>query len=366
MKQKLRYQVVTRPRRWTGLLRRMTLARAVQGSNSIEGYNVTVGDAMAVAEGEEPLDADRETRAAVFGYQQAMTYVLQLAEDGEFGFSGDLLRGLHFMMMGYDLSKHPGRWRPGSIFVHDSSTGEVVYEGPPREILCPLIDELVHVLNEPETDNRIVTAAMAHLNLVMIHPFSDGNGRMARCLQSLVLARSGSLAAPFSSIEEYLGRNTRAYYDVLGLVGQGEWHPENDASPWIKFCLVAHYRQAATLLRRTREIERLWVALAEEVAKHGLPERTVDALAAAGMRVQVRNSLYRSLAEISEGVASRDLTALVAAGLLLPHGEKRGRVYSASPRVVEIQKTVREAKPVADPYVEYANRQQPVIPGLGV
>jgi Fic family protein len=50
---------------------------------------------------------------------------------------------------------------------------------------------------------------MAHLNLVMIHPFRDGNGRMARCLQSVVLAREGVLSPVFMSVEEYLGRNTQ-------------------------------------------------------------------------------------------------------------------------------------------------------------
>jgi len=63
---------------------------------------------------------------------------------------------------------------------------------------------------------------MAHLNLTMIHPFSDGNGRMARCLQSLVLARGGKLSPEFLSIEEYLGRNTPSYYQVLSAVAQGE------------------------------------------------------------------------------------------------------------------------------------------------
>jgi Fic family protein len=82
--------------------------------------------------------------------------------------------------------------------------------------------------------NALVRAAMAHLNLVMVHPFRDGNGRMARCLQTLVLAREGILAPEFSSVEEFLGRNTDEYYKVLGDVGAGK-HPERDASPWIRY-----------------------------------------------------------------------------------------------------------------------------------
>jgi len=67
------------PRRWYGTLRRSTFARAVQGSNLIEGYHASVEDVAALIEHEEPLDADTETRQAIGGYRDAMTYVMQLA-----------------------------------------------------------------------------------------------------------------------------------------------------------------------------------------------------------------------------------------------------------------------------------------------
>ena len=110
----LKYSLGALPR-WTGLLRRTTFARNIQGSNSIEGYNVSVEDAIAAVEGEAPLDAAAETWAAVTGYRGAMTYVLQLANDPHFSYNEGFIRSLHFMMLQYDLSKHPGRWRPGPI-----------------------------------------------------------------------------------------------------------------------------------------------------------------------------------------------------------------------------------------------------------
>src|ERR1017187_10749233 len=69
------------PGRWVGLLRRNAFARAIRGSNSIEGYNVTAEDAIAAVEGEEPITADRESWLAVTGYRTAMTFVLQLTKD---------------------------------------------------------------------------------------------------------------------------------------------------------------------------------------------------------------------------------------------------------------------------------------------
>ena len=121
-------------RRWDGLLRRSLFARAIRGSNSIEGYNASIDDVIAAVENEEPLEAEDVTWKAITGYRDAMTYVLQLAKDPHFTYSENLIRSLHFMMLSYDLSKHPGLWRPGIIYVRDESSGEIVYGRTGRRI----------------------------------------------------------------------------------------------------------------------------------------------------------------------------------------------------------------------------------------
>jgi hypothetical protein len=170
----------------------------------------------------------------------------------------------------------------------------------------------------------------------MIHPFSDGNGRMARCLQTLALASSGITAPLFSSIEEYLGANTRDYYDVLAKTGRGAWHPENDTRAWIRFCLTAHYRQAMTLLRRTRLLQKVFDELEVLVGRLGLPERSIVPLGNAALGYRLRNTTYR----------------LVKMKLLVPHGEKRGRFYLASASVKAIRDKFAEPKSIADPFAE--------------
>jgi Fic family protein len=341
--------------RWTGLLRRTSLAKAIRGSNTIEGYNVTVEDAIAAVEGEEPIDADAETWAAIKGYRDALTYVLQLAPDPHFRYEVALLRSLHYMMISYDLSKHPGTWRPGFIAVRNDETGDIVYEGPDVELVPDLMQELVAWLNatEPGTP-AIVRAAMGHLNLVMIHPFSDGNGRMARCLQTLMLTREGILAQPFSSIEEHLGRheNTQEYYRVLGLVGRGKWNPDGDAKPWIRFVLSAHFFQASTYARRLTTIGKLWDTIAVEIKKRGLPERMDVALMDAAMGLRVRNATYRNAAQVTNDVASRDLKALVDAQLLEGIGENKGRFYVATERIKWIANQIRtdSRQEIKDPF----------------
>lgn len=353
----------TQARRWTGVLARMAMARGIQGSNSIEGYHVTMDDALAAAANEEPLDAQGETWAALVGYRNALTYILQLSDDPHFSYSRGLLRGLHYMMVQHDLSKHPGKWRPGPIFVRNDATGDRVYAGPDAEVVNELMHALVQMLNGPPPQlPPLVLAAMAHLDLVMIHPFSDGNGRMARALQTLVLARSGILGREFCSIEEYLGRNRQAYYDVLAEVGGGGWHPERNARPWIRFCLTAHFRQASTLMRRARVMHRLWDALEHETTRRGLPGRTIVVLAEAALGFKARNATYRKAADVSENLASRDLKLLSDAGLLAATGERRGRYYLASPLLKAFGQEAAAGEPdsIPDPF-DMAN----YLPGLG-
>lgn len=341
------------PRRWTGLLRRSTLGRAIRASNSIEGYVIPKNDVVAAAEG-EAVDGTEGTQLATEGYRRAMTHVLGLATDPTFEWSAAVIKALHYMMLEYDLDKLPGQWRNGPVYVVDEKD-RAVYEGPDFTLVPSLMAEFLSNLQSgTATVPSIVQGAMAHLNMVMIHPFKDGNGRMARCLQTLVLGRSGTLDPIFSNIEEFLGRNTGPYYDILADVGRGSWHPEAGAHPWLKFCLRAHYYQAQTYLRRVREAETVMNALEEEVTKLGLPERTKLALWDAATGYKVKNNTYRTAADITHGLASKDLMALAGTGLLVPIGERKGRYYVGSPRLEEIRRNAAENRFIANPYEENA------------
>lgn len=366
LRTQLEFRVSHRPRQWVGSLRRLSLTRAIQASNSIEGYDASLDDVAAAIDDEPTLSTDEETQLALSGYRDAMTYVLQIAGDPTASVDEGILKSLHFMMLRHHLDKDPGRWRPGPIYVRRAATGETVYEGPASEAVPSLIAAAVGELEDSDAP-ALVRGAMAHLNLAMIHPFRDGNGRMARCLQTLVLAREQIVAPVFSSIEEYLGRNTQAYYDVLAEVGQGTWNPQNSARPWVRFCLTAHFHQARTMLRRIQETESLYVECSQLAAKRGLPERTAGALSEAAYGFRIRNASYRAIVEVTAGetisdlTASRDLRALVEARLLEPIGERRGRYYLAASEVSAISDALRagrEPRETADPFDIAATRRQ--------
>jgi Fic family protein len=370
LRNQLRNYVDPEPRRWFGTLRRMSFARAVQASNSIEGYDASLDDVVAAVDDEPTLSADEETRLALSGYRDAMTYVLQVAQDQTASVDEGLLKSLHFMILKHRLDKSPGRWRPGEVYVVRESTGERVYEGPPFDQVSQLVAATIREL-EGSSAQVLVRAAMAHLNLVMVHPFRDGNGRMARALQTLVLAREQIMAPVFSSIEEYLGRNTQPYYDVLAQVGQGHWNPQRDARPWLRFCLTAHYHQVRTQLRRIEETERLYAACTEVAENHGLPERTTGALVEAAYGLRLTHATYKRIVEVTAGemvsslTTSRDLRALVDAKLLEAIGQTRGRHYIGEPSLraerERIQST-RAPKETSDPF-ELASGQLRLVLG---
>lgn len=323
---------LARPRRWSGSLRRQARARAVRGSNTIEGITVSEDEAFAIVGQEEDQVALDPTWFAIKGYSDAMTYSQVLGASPDRVLDESALLALHFMVQGYDLTLGPGTYRRGDIHVRDEDASRTVYTGPDAERVPELMAEYVRALDRMVRDgvHPMIQGAMAHLNLVMIHPFADGNGRMSRILQSLMLYREQVLEAEFVSIEEYLGHHTHQYYEVLAAVGGGRWSPERSAVPWIEFVLTAHYRQARTIQRRLWQLDRIAEHLDEAVDRGLAPARALPALELAYSGWTVRNATYRELAEVSTQTASRELNALVGAGLLRRHGAKRGTWYTPS------------------------------------
>jgi Fic family protein len=347
----LRHQVAQNSLRWNGFLRKNTFARALQGSNSIEGINANLDEAVAIIDDERPETLEEETIRALEGYRSAMTYILRVHDDPYTQVNAQFIRSLHYMMLNYDMTKLPGQWRSGAVYVVHEPTGDTVYEGPEASQVAVLIDELVAQINSSNSvESSTVLGAMAHLNLAMIHPFKDGNGRMARALQTLVISQNGISSPTFCSIEEWLGRNTLAYYDILKAIGDGHWNPKNSALPWVRFCLRAHYQQAATIMKRNEHIGRVWNEIAKITKDLELNERMENPLLEAAFGYKIRNNRYRSENEISDVVASRDLKKLCEAGLLKPVGEKRGRYYVADERLAEIPVRTRVGGRSADPY----------------
>ena len=313
---------------WLGALRRSVRASSIEGSTSIEGFSVAPGEAEALTSGHEP-PSDDESRLAISAYARAMDHVGAMASEPGFRWHERAIRDLHFDACHFQRDRGPGLWRDGPIGV-TGSDGSIEYRAPDAERVPELMAETVRWLAEGDLDaDLVVRAAMAHLHVTSVHPFRDGNGRVARIVESLVLALGGRISPEFTSIEEYLGRNTPAYYAALREAQAGSYQPERDTSGWVRFCIEAHLAQARQRLAQIEAAAARWDRLERLVAGRGWPERFVIALEQSLLGATDR-SRYGAEADVSAATASADLRRLLDAGLIEQRGRGRNTRYGAS------------------------------------
>ncbi len=316
-----------------GSLRRQWRAASAESSIEIEGFHVPAEERIALASGRYPADPSDEHRMALSCYARAMDHVGVMSDDPTFRWNERIILDLHFDACYFQKDTDPGQYRRRGIEVTGPDGGPPAYIGPPAEDVTELMSEIIGWLDHGDLDaHLIVRAAMAHLHLVSVHPFRDGNGRISRILQSLVLARGGLLAPEFVTIEEYLGRHTDTYYEMLKTVQGGTYQPERDATPWVRFCVTAHLEQASLRLQQLADAGRRWAYLEALVERRGWPDRLVIALEQSLFQGTDR-ATYTAEADVSAPTASNDLRRLLDAGLIIQQGRGRTTRYTASERL---------------------------------
>jgi Fic family protein len=355
MRTELRHQVRITPAKLTAGLRKFLTADAVAASNSIEGFKVATIDVEDLMEGERDVDISDENREETLAHQRMMTYIQTLHDSTDFAYGKGLLNALHWMLQGHrhTANRPAGQWRRRPVYVSDAEDPRIaVYTAPPADQVPDLMAELVDWLNTENSTHLLVRAAMAHLHLVSIHPWPDGNGRMSRSLQTLMIAREGVLDPEFSSIEAWLGRprNTWEYYRQLANRGP-EYLPDQDVSDWVRFNLTAYHQQAQTVQHRLNRSAQVWRDLAEFATTNHFDERVISALHDVAMSGRVRRSRYEHAEGLSRQQAQRDLRDLVIAGILESVGRTKGRYYTAGTRFPEVPLEIAQTPiTLTDPY----------------
>jgi Fic family protein len=320
---------------WLGSLRRQWQASSAESSIEIEGFSVPIEDRLAIASGVEPADPSDEDRMALSCYARAMDHVGVMAADEGFEWVERAILDLHFDACYFQKDRSPGQYRKTPIAVTSRDAGPPAYVGPPSGDVRPLMGEVVHWLQHGDLDDHVVVrAAMAHLHVVSVHPFEDGNGRISRIAQSFVLALGGVFAPEFVSIEEYLGAHTDEYYTALGEVQEGSYQPQRDATPFVRLCVKAHLAQAQRRLRQLTQAGVRWSYLEHLVEERGWPDRLVIALEQSLLGGADRAS-YTTESGVSTPTASNDLRRLADAGLITQQGRGPTTRYVASEHLAE-------------------------------
>lgn len=321
------------PRGWRGRLRRELEAEAVAASTSMEGVPVTVAEVVRILAGETPRSVSARDADLVRGYREAMRHAFARAEAPDFAWSPELLLALHGMTMAPVRDAWPGRFREAPVYVVNNRTGDVIYEAPPAEEVPGLVKQLCEKAMSGE-EPAPVLAALVHVGLARIHPFRDGNGRVARIVASLAMYRGGFRATEFTTLEEWWGSHLADYYSTLAVLGNS-FKPSTDLTPFVAMHVRAQ-RMQVEARSLSNEVERgVWTALAN-IAEEDLamPSRAADALFDAFFGREVSNRYYRAIGDVSPATAANDLGRMQSSGLLAARGAGPARTYTGTFRLL--------------------------------
>lgn len=323
------------PRRWAGRLRRDLEAEAVAASTRMEGIPVTVDEVRRILAGEPPPDVSPESRALVEGYREAMSFVLRRADDPAFRWTRELTVALHDRVLAGRHADGAGRLRTDKpAFVVNRGTGQRVFLPPPGEDVPALVDEACSRMEEGHP-HPALAAAWIHVAIAAIHPFRDGNGRVARVCASLAMYRGGFIRPEFTSLEEWWGRHVPDYYAAFKCLGS-EFGRDAGVTPFLEAHIEAQLHQIRALDNREKVQRQIWTALEELGEEANLDRRVANALWEVFFGREVTAGYYRSLTDVSPATATKDLAAAVSAGLLRAEGERRGRRYVATGRLCDL------------------------------
>lgn len=321
-----------------GALRRQVMASVVHYSTKIEGNKLTREQVEAIIAG-EAVEAPEKDRVEAIDYFQAMRWAQTRALDPEWRMSHETILTLHFLVgqnLGRDYTPL-GRYRERQNTVSDRRSGAVIFWPPRPEEVRPLMQEFVEWCRRQENSglDPYIVNALAHINFVAIHPFSDGNGRVARVICSLLMMRDGYRAQAFYSLEEYFGANWHEYAQQIERCLGPRWDPGRvDASSWVEWYLNAVARQVSDAEARIRRLIGTFDVI---FAGFHVDEFSATRQAVAVWQViedgSVTNRSYRLAVGVSAKTASDELGALARAGYLDAVGRARGAHYLAGPKV---------------------------------
>jgi len=251
--------------------------------------------------------------------------VLDATANCNAGVTRDRLFGWHAALFptGYSglVRINVGGWRDdttGPMQVVSGPLGRqrMHFEAPPADRLQSETDRFINWANSASNEPPLIKAGLAHLWFVTLHPFDDGNGRIARALGDLFLARADGSPQRFYSLSAQIQRERKAYYDIL----ERAQKQSLDVTEWLAWFLETLHRAVEqaqhtldAVLAKTRFWQR-WAApgsapLNERQVK--LVNRLLD-----GFEGKLTSSKWASIAKCSPDTALRDITDLLARGVL--------------------------------------------------
>jgi Fic family protein len=316
-----------------------TLTLDVLKTSEIEGENLNAGQVRSSLARRLGMDiagavpADRHVEGVVEMMLDAtQNFGKPLTVERLFGWHAALFpagrSGLHKITA--------GAWRDdakGPMQVVSGPMGKEVvhYEAPAAHLLDREVSRFIDWANQPDSTDPVLRSALAHLWFVTIHPFADGNGRIARAIADGVLAQSENSAQRFYSMSAQIRLERNAYYDILEKTQKGTL----DITSWMEWflgCLGGAFDGTETTLAAVLGKARFWEKHAGTTMndrQRVIVNRMLD-----GFEGKLTSSKWAKLAKCSQDTAHRDIQYLIEHGILVkdPAG---GRSTSYSLKEIE-------------------------------
>jgi Fic family protein len=253
-------------------------------------------------------------------------YQDKLTNDRLFGWHASLFptgrSGMNKITVGARRDDKIGRMQV--VSTPDGHRESIHYEAPPAKDVDAEMKAFLDWFNAEDDTDFVIRAALAHLWFVTIHPFGDGNGRIARAIADMCLARSEDSSQRFYSMSAQIRLERKAYYDLL----EATQKDGLDITPWLRWflqCLDRALDGAETILAAVFRKAEFW----KKHAAVPLNERQRDILNRLldGFEGKLTSSKYATIENTSPDTALRDITDLVERGILRK-GEGGGRSTS--------------------------------------
>jgi len=316
-------------------LRASARAGTVHYSNLIEGNELPFVQAERAARGE--LAADTRAKLELVNYVEALDLIDDRLAEGTLELDDGLLLELHARAtrsLGREddphfKPHHEGRWRDGKAFVVDRISGRVMHEGPPADEVPGRIRGMFEWLQgklHPRKEPPFVLAGVMHYGITDVHPFADGNGRVARLFQTALLMKTDVLPGRMFSFERYYAEERNAYYGALRSVRERTLNMEL----WLEYFLRGLAEEYERVAEAVADLS-AWVS-----ASGSEPLRLTNSQerALAGLRIQGRREFtrreYEQAGGIGRSAANDDLRELIRHGVVVPRGAGSATRYAFS------------------------------------
>lgn len=299
--------------------------RSVHHGTHIEGNELNLTQAEKVLQGRDVTARDRDIQE-VINYRKVLDYISSMEK--KVLINEEIIKKIHSVTVDKILdASQQGIYRKTQVVVKNSHTGEVSFR-PPMAVAVPFqIKELLGFIESSgDLDvHPVLESGIVHFEFVRIHPFLDGNGRVARAFATLILYLKDYDIRKFFSLEEYFDKDASQYYEALQSVDKND----GDLTTWLEYFTFGLSVELSKIREKVESIS-IDARLKEKLGGKPilLSPRQLKIIEYIQKIGYLQNQAFESLFPmISEDTILNELKGLLNAGIVKKHGVTKGAKY---------------------------------------